>query len=185
MKYVCFDFETTGVDPIDDTPIQICAIAYDSKFQEIDRMKYYVWNGVPLKPIITQITGITTEFLKEHGITPEAGTKRWQKFIWDHYPACLVGYNIITFDYPMSVNWLRNNSKEKFKYPPIHEMKDVLRAASRHFGTKKWPKLKDAATRLGLTFEEGKLHDAEADVQLTMDVWTTILTKQSAPVTTP
>ena len=174
MVRIFFDIETTGLSIYTCTPIQVSALALDEKWSELGRITYYVRFDHPevtLDPIITQITGITDAMLIAHGVPTGVAVSKWTSFLRSFPPAHLLGYNCLSFDYPMIINWIDRFSIERFKFPPIRRITDVMHEVSAHFNTSRWMKLKDAAIALGIEFDEKKLHSAEFDVELTAKVW--------------
>lgn len=70
MLLLGIDVETTGLSPKDDSIIELGAVLYDTKYEAPVAMlsallKYP--DTKPLEPVITKITGICDEMLKEHG----------------------------------------------------------------------------------------------------------------------
>lgn len=174
MINIVFDLETTGLNITTDIPIQICAIAYDNNYRELDVLEFYIKphdEGFQLPEIITRITGITTDILVHQGIPTISAVTRWQHFLRKHYPVHLYGYNCLSFDYPMIMNWVNKYCGDRFKFPPIHEVTDIMHKASSALQTTRWLKLSDCATKLGVPYDAAKLHEAKADVRLTTGVW--------------
>ena len=165
-RYVVIDTETTGLDLINDVPIQL---AYQVRLFNGNVTSKGVWYhkiDKPLPKIITEITGITDETLKMYGISLGSGAERYHNLIWDNKPVTLLGYNILNFDFPLIQNWLIHYKKGKFKHPPLLKIIDVMQLASEYFKTRKWLKQSVAAERLKLDFDPSKLHDAEYDIDL-------------------
>ena len=77
-----FDTETTGLKPLGgDTIIQISALKLKlDDFSEIDRLDMYINPGRPLPPKITEITGITDEFLSTHPLERDAFARIFEFF---------------------------------------------------------------------------------------------------------
>jgi len=115
--------------------------------------------------------------LKKEGISDAEGCERWQKFIWKHQRAHLLGYNIINFDMPILARWLKNYSVNSFALPPVARITDIMQHYSQHVNTKKWKKLQLAAEDLGIQFDSKDLHNALADVKLTGQVWQKLLSE--------
>jgi DNA polymerase III epsilon subunit-like protein len=72
IKMIVFDLETTGLpkaegSDLDIQPriIEFGAIKLDDDLKEMDRMEFFCNPGHPLDPIITKITGITDDELKD------------------------------------------------------------------------------------------------------------------------
>jgi DNA polymerase III epsilon subunit-like protein len=69
---IVFDLETTGLPKaegadLDNQPriIEFGAIKLDNKLKEVDRTEFFCNPGHPLPPVITKITGITDDELKD------------------------------------------------------------------------------------------------------------------------
>ena len=66
-KYICFDFETTGLDIEKDEPIQIGIIKFDQHFQIQDHFQSYIHPEKDideLKKIVSFITNLTKQDLE-------------------------------------------------------------------------------------------------------------------------
>ena len=81
---IVFDLETTGLpkaegSDLDMQPriIEFGAIKLNDKLEEIDRIEFFCNPGHPLDPVITKITGITDEMLKDE-----------KPFIANYYRLC-------------------------------------------------------------------------------------------------
>ena len=170
MYQIFFDLETTGLDITKESPIQIGAIACDEEFKVLDSFNHYVKTNKPLDPFIVNLTGITDEKLAKEGLAPKVVAEKWNNFIWKYQPCSLIGYNSISYDYPLLCNWLYRHVTGNFKLPPVHMLEDYMRNASVYFKTKKWLKLSATAERLGIDFEKGSLHGALADATLTKEI---------------
>lgn len=169
--YVFFDLETTGLSISKDEPIQLCAIAFNRNMEFLDKLFYYVYREEPIPEEAVKIHGITNKILVEKGIPVTQAVSQWQNFLRKHAPVHLLGYNVLSFDYPMLMNWVDRHDDQRFKFPPICQITDVLHMVRIPLKTNKWPKLAAAATQLGIQFEQATLHDAEADVRLTAEIW--------------
>ena len=62
--YVVFDIETSGLNPKKDKIIEIGAIKYKDN-KKIDEFSYLINPEIKLNQIITDVTGITDDDLKE------------------------------------------------------------------------------------------------------------------------
>ena len=168
IKYITIDVETTGLSLITDVPIQVAFQARSAKGDLRSEGMWYHKIDKPLPKIITEITAITDKTLNEEGVSLLEGTKKYNQLIWGNQPAVLLGYNIINFDQPIIQNWLYNYRQvgNKFPFPPVMQIIDVMQLCSIYFKTKKWLKQSEAARRLGLDFDPKKLHDASYDIDL-------------------
>jgi len=89
---VVLDFETTGLSPAVDRIIEIGAVRLENG-QITDELSLLCDPGVPLKPKITEITGITDLMLRGKE-TPAEGVKKLLAFIGD----CAVAAHNAPFD---------------------------------------------------------------------------------------
>jgi DNA polymerase III epsilon subunit-like protein len=93
-NYVVFDFETSGLDAVNDEVIEISAIKF------VDGVKQTAFDCLlkPSKPIsdtIISLTKITNEMLDKDGKYPE---KVWKEFALYIQDLPLIGHNNISFD---------------------------------------------------------------------------------------
>lgn len=93
-NYVVFDFETSGLDAVNDEVIEISAIKF------VDGVKQAAFDCLlkPSKPIsdtIINLTKITNEMLDKGGKDPE---KVWKEFALYIQNLPLIGHNSIGFD---------------------------------------------------------------------------------------
>jgi len=170
MNFIVLDIETTGLDITRDNPIQIAWEVYNEKYKRLEQSSIYIKTNY-LHPKITEITKITIELLREKGITPQAAANVYHSLLWKYYPAVLVGYNIVNFDFPMIQNWLVRNIPGRFKHPPSLGIQDVMFMCCVTFNTRKWIKLVDAGKRFKIKFNSRALHNAGVDVNLTWKIF--------------
>ena len=101
QNYVFFDFETTGISPEFDQPLQFAAIIADNELNELDRIdiRCQLAPHVLPSPVAMNVTGVQPEQLLDKNFpnyfefaqTIQALTEKWA-------PACWLGYNTIAFD---------------------------------------------------------------------------------------
>ena len=99
--YVFYDFETTGISPTFDQPLQFAAIITDDQLKELDRVdiRCQLAPHVLPSPYAIDVTGVTPEQLLDTNLpnyfefaqTIQNLTEKWA-------PACWLGYNTIAFD---------------------------------------------------------------------------------------
>lgn len=94
-NYIVFDFETTGLDPLNDHVIQMSAIKIESG-KEVTKFNRFVKTGSPIPEKIVQLTGITEEHITALGFPPEKAWREFSEFIGSTF--ALVGHNIVGFD---------------------------------------------------------------------------------------
>ena len=170
MYYITTDIETTGLDIYKDVPIQMAFSVHDKKDQLVWEHSFYILTAQKLKPIITKITGLTDDILLSKGVSALNGIQQWTSAIKNFQPATLIGYNIINFDFPMIQNWINANSSQKFKFPPICAIVDVMISIADKRKSK-WLKLAKAAEVYDIDFVAADLHDAMADVRVTWELY--------------
>ena len=101
QNYVFYDFETTGISPAFDQPLQFAAIITDDALNELDRIdiRCQLAPHILPSPLAMKVTGVTPEQLLdinfpdyfEFARAIQSLTEKWA-------PACWLGYNSIAFD---------------------------------------------------------------------------------------
>ena len=175
MYEIVIDIETTGLDKLVDTPIQIAWCVLGIGRKPLEEGSFYVKPDIALSPIITRLTGITPEILSQRGYGNGPATRKYMDLIWRFQPCTLVGHNLISFDYPILHNWMECFYRGRFKQPPVVKLVDTMHLASVKWKTKKWMKLEDCATRLDILFNREQLHNAIEDARLTKEVYLGLL----------
>jgi len=175
MYHIIIDIETTGLDKLLDSPIQIAWIVLNDNKEEKERGNFYINSTHHLNPLITRLTGIDQETLQTRGYANSVATKKYMDLIWQYQPCTLIGHNLISFDYPILHNWMEHFYLGKFKQPPIVQLIDTMHLASIKFRTSKWLKLEECARRLEILFNREQLHNAIEDVKLTKEVYLALL----------
>lgn len=179
MHYVTFDLETTGVNICKDQPVQIAGLV--AWVDEAAKTWRLVREESFLVKLESMQVRINPKALEKHGITEEMamdeGKDTWEAAEWWRAlgllrPVKLVGYNCLTFDYPMMVNFTERCSRQPiFKHPSLVGVVDVMHLVSPAFAGK-WPKLEFAAKKYEVEVPEGgRLHEALTDVRLTWGVY--------------
>ena len=101
--YVVFDIETSGLSPKDDKIIEIGAVKYKNN-TKVSEFNYLINPGIKLEKIITDVTGITDDMLKDKPNILQV-LPLFLDFIED-YP--VIGHNI-SFD----IDFINYNLKGK------------------------------------------------------------------------
>ena len=158
--FITIDIETTGLDPEKDEILEIAAIKYiENNEAEIFSRVVKVQN--PLTKEISELTGITDDFLLKNGMDIETALKDFWNFVGR---AKLVGYNI-SFD----MSFLRNASIEHKIKMQANKCIDILQLARRKVkGTKNY-KMSTVASELGI--EMAQKHRAESDCRLAFEIY--------------
>jgi DNA polymerase III subunit epsilon len=115
-KILVFDFETTGLDPFMCQVIEIGAMLLEknetNEYVEKESLNVLVKAQGSLDPKITQITNITNQMLKEHGLEQEDACQRLLNLYDDD--TLLIAYNIL-FDLGFLQAMMRNYYQVNFK----------------------------------------------------------------------
>lgn len=187
-----YDYETTGINPRSDRPLQVAGIRTDAELNEI---------GAPLNlyccpsddilphPAACMITGITPQRLQEQGLD-EAPFMTRLHAEFAQPGTCVAGYNTLRFDdemtrYSLYRNFFDPYAREWQGGNSRWDLIDVVRAAYalRPEGIE-WP---EADGRVSMRLElltaangidHGQAHDALADVRATIALARLIKHKQ-------
>jgi DNA polymerase-3 subunit epsilon len=162
MKTLIFDFETTGVDPLTDTPVSVGFVEFDLASRSIieESETYFLINpGRSIPPEATAIHGITTEQARKEGVPLNEAIERIHKSIV-LYDGPITGMNV-SYDLTML-----NTHK---RLPNSLAVFDVL-VLDKHFD--KYRKGKRNLTSLAEHYkvESTDAHNALGDVITTANV---------------
>lgn len=106
---VCLDLETTWVDCTKDKILEYALVKFDEKtFEEIDRLEGLVNPGFPIPELISNITNIFDEDVKNQPLWSNELAVKIKDFIWD----CPIIWHNTPFDRDFFINnWvdLENN----------------------------------------------------------------------------
>ena len=157
--FVVYDFETTGLNHIDDEIIEIGAVkVIEGKIKET--FSVLIKPKKEISTEITNITGITNAMVANSHSMPEV--------IQDFYKFChgsiLVGYNSLGFD-----NLFLQSAGRKNKYNFDMKQLDALVIARQYIKSVKNYKLKTVATYLNVTLDNA--HRAVYDAMATAEVF--------------
>ena len=195
MKYVFYDFETTGISPAFDQPLQFAAIVTDESLNELERIdiRCQVAPHILPSPFALHVTNIKPEQTTNKNLqTPFEFAQTLQAFTEAWAPACWLGYNTIAFDEPMMRQMFYQNLQPNIFATQINGntrldvMKMVFATYAEANSTLAWPtnnngklsfKLDQLAPHNGFAHENA--HDALADVEATIYIFNKI--KEGAP----
>lgn len=97
MIALSLDFETTGIDKENDRITEVGAILYSTKLKRaIENSSYFVDAGLPIPPVVAELTGISTGLIKKFGRPEKDAIEDVVSFI-DQADA-VIGQNVIQFD---------------------------------------------------------------------------------------
>lgn len=155
QDYVCFDLETTGLDPKTDKIIEIGAVRV--KAGEItDTFQSFVNPGRMLPAKITELTGIYDEDLKDAPAIEEV-VPLFLEFTGD---ACFLGHSVI-FDYSFMKKAVVNlDGKNRYEKMGI----DTLKIARKHLASLESRRLSYLCEYYGI---KQKAHRALGDAMAT------------------
>jgi len=163
-KVIVFDFETTGLDPMIDSIIEIGAIRLEKRngvYVETGSLDVLVQTGFPLPPKITEITGITDVMLATEGIVARDAFARFMD-LYDP-SALLIAYNI-GFDHAFLETFILTNGA-----PGMRLDNDILDVMAVYKDRHRYPhRLQSAVQTYGIIVENA--HRALDDVRATWDV---------------
>lgn len=152
-RYVALDLETTGLDPVLDEIIEVCAIRYE-KGAPVDRFETLVKPEDEIDEFITELTGITNEMVAGAPTFGEVA-KRFLKFVGNDI---IVGHNI-SFDIAFLYDALEEYEGVVFG----NDYVDTMRMSRRLFPEEKHHRLEDLRERL---LSGGKVeHRASSDAE--------------------
>lgn len=187
-----YDYETTGIDPRRDRPLQVAGIRTDEDLNEIgEPLNIYCQpsDDILPHPAACLITGITPSQLAEKGLSEAEFMARMHAEMIQP-GTCAVGYNSLRFDdevtrYSLYRNFFDPYAREWQGGNSRWDLIDLVRAAYalRPDGIV-WPeeegrvslKLERLTAANGI--EHGQAHDALADVRATIALARLIRSKQ-------
>ena len=187
-----YDFETTGIQPHSDRPIQVAGIRTNEQLEEIgEPLNIYcqLADDILPHPMSSLITGIGPEILQKEGLLEVEFIERLHQQLIQP-STCTAGYNSIRFDDEMTRATLYRNFYDPYAREwqggnSRWDLIDVLRCtwALRPDGIE-WPK-KEGRVSFKLEhftaanqIDHGQAHDALADVRATIAVARLLREKQ-------
>lgn len=182
-SFLFHDYETAGIHPATDRPVQFAAIRTDAELNEIDEpLMWYCQlptDYLP-SPEATLITGITPQTAQQKGVCEAEFIARIHAQ-FSQPNTCILGYNNIRFDDEVTRYTLYRNFYDPYAYSwqqgnSRWDLLDVVRAfhALRPEGIN-WPTDDDGKPVFKLErltqandIDHGNAHDALADVRATI-----------------
>ena len=178
-----YDYETTGINPRCDRPLQVAGIRTDEQLNEIgDPLNIYCRpsDDILPHPAACRITGITPQVLAEHGLVEAEFMARVHAELAQP-GTCGAGYNSLRFDdevtrYGLYRNFYDPYAREWQGGNSRWDLIDLVRAAYalRPEGIE-WPRDEEGRVSLKLErltvangIDHGQAHDALSDVRATI-----------------
>ena len=104
MILLSLDFETTGLDVVNDRVIEFGAVLYSTGQKKcLDNQGMLVKSDVPISAAITRITGIHSAAVERFGYEPEGMLDIISNMIAE--ADAVIGYNVRRFDKRVLENW--------------------------------------------------------------------------------
>lgn len=158
-KYIAFDIETTGLDPMYDEIIEIGAIKIENG-KEIETFNTLIKPEYEIDEFITELTGITNEMLKNAPLIDEVLPK-FMTFIKD---SIILGHNV-NFD----INFIYDNLINEDMHPITNDFVDTLRLSRRLLPKLKHHRLSDLANYYKI--DTTGSHRSLKDVRITIEIF--------------
>jgi exodeoxyribonuclease-1 len=187
QKYVFYDFETTGISPAFDQPLQFAAIITDENFKVIERINIRCQAAPHIlpSPYALKVTKIDPEKTADKNLPTAFNlAQTLQRYTEDLAPACWIGYNSIAFDETMMRQMFYQNLQPEIFATQINGnsrldvMKMVFATYSEAPGVLTWPVSDNGNTSFKLDrlapangFAHENAHDALADVEATIFIF--------------
>ena len=192
-KFVFYDYETTGISPEYDQPLQFAAIITDLNFNEIERVdiRCQLSPHILPAPMALHVTGVNPNQLLNNNLpTAFEFAQKIQEFTQKWAPAIWIGYNSIQFDEKIMRQMFFQNlqpnifATQFFENSRLDVMKMVFAVFAEKPDILEWPinekgkinfKLDQLAPANG--FKSHNAHDALGDVEATIFILNIIKTK--------
>ena len=192
-KFVFYDYETTGISPEYDQPLQFAAIITDLDFNEIKRVdiRCQLSPHILPAPKALHVTGVNPNQLLNNNLpTAFEFAQTIQEFTQKWAPAIWIGYNTIQFDEKIMRQMFYQNlqpnifATQFFDNSRLDVMKMVFAVFAENQDILEWPinekgkinfKLDQLAPTNG--FKSHNAHDALGDVEATIFILNIIKTK--------
>lgn len=188
-----YDYETTGINPRCDRPLQVAGLRTDEQLNEIgEPLNLYCRpsDDILPHPAACRITGITPQILAARGLTEAEFMARVHAQLAQP-GTCGAGYNSLRFDdevtrYSLYRNFYDPYAREWQGGNSRWDLIDLVRAtyALRPDGIE-WPQDEEGRVSLKLErltqangIEHGQAHDALSDVRATIDLARLIRARQ-------
>jgi DNA polymerase III epsilon subunit-like protein len=133
MLIAVFDFETTGLDRLQDRVLEVGALLYSTGHKRVLMAEdFLIDNEVPIPAEATEVNHIKKGMTDKFGLVPNDGLLRLQNYF--DQADTIAGKNIIDFDIPFYENWCLREGEEVIKKPTIDIETDLPGTKSKHLG---------------------------------------------------
>ena len=184
QNFIFYDFETSGLSPAFDQPLQFAAIVTDEELVELERVniRCQIAPHILPSPYALHVTNISPEQTVEPSLPNTFDfAQTLQEFIAKWSPACWLGYNTIAFDELMMRQMFYQNlqpeifATQMYGNNRLDVMKMVMATHAEAPDALTWPLGDNGKTSFKLDrlapangFAHANAHDALADVEATI-----------------
>jgi DNA polymerase III alpha subunit (gram-positive type) len=131
MIVVGLDLETTGLDKVNDRPIEIGLALWTTKYNRAleSRSVLVKFEGVKVTDEITEVTGINQSMVDVFGVEPETAFEEAIYFVDAEQVEAIVAFNGRRFDIPVMHQWAKRiggTFPDKFIIDPYEDMPATL-----------------------------------------------------------
>lgn len=133
MILLAFDLETSGLDVINDRPIEIGAVLYSTgQKRSLESTGHLIQSDIPISEKITQITGITQAALNKFGWPSVDSLENFLDMADD--AEAFIGQNVVRFDKRFLESWCQRENRTMPNKLWIDTMTDLPGVEGKHLG---------------------------------------------------
>ncbi|MGI9284592.1 MAG: exodeoxyribonuclease I [Pseudomonadales bacterium] len=179
------DYETSGIDPALDRPIQFAGVRTDENLTMVGKPLVQFCKLPPdclLHPAASEVTGLTPQLINREGVSEREFIARIQREL-SQPNTCTVGYNSIRFDDEFTRHALYRNFYDAYEreYKNGNSRWDIIDVVRLCCALRpediEWPRHEDGKPSFRLEHltaangvEHGDAHDALSDVHATIGI---------------
>jgi DNA polymerase III alpha subunit (gram-positive type) len=124
MLIASFDFETTGLDHLQDRVTEVGVMLYSTTRKRVLMAEnFLVDNEITITKEISDITGITVGMITKFGLSSPDALARLQNYF--DMAEAIAGKNIVEFDIPFYANWCLREKEEPIERQLIDIETDI------------------------------------------------------------
>jgi len=184
-ELLVFDVESTGVDTDNDRIVQLVAALADTDGRVKVYQEWLIDPGVPVPQEASDVHGFSTEYLQAHGVPPVDALTEARTFFGTYRNAVWTAFNlnydasILTAE--MARHGVDPSFGNAFTRGEIRLLDPLVidRAKVRKRRGKR--RLMDLAPHYGIVVDEGQLHNARYDVEVTAQLAAKVVEKYGVP----
>lgn len=186
--YFAFDLETTGVDVVNDEPVEIAyAIVREDGSYAVPPISHLVNTSRAIHPKAAAVHGITREQC-QWGFSPTQTCHLVRNTLTDYKPDAILGFNCYRFDVPMMANFMKRyiNDDILLKFPvedpALWYLADEIYKTPRPITNDDNRRVSQIRVPFGTRFNLSHLctkfeikrrdaHRAQGDIEATIEIW--------------